>query len=68
VVHHEGRLVKPGSKFVRKIEIAVDAGARVESPDVRVTRVDIDTRWFGRAKLTIRERSAVLVQNTEDWQ
>jgi hypothetical protein len=67
IVHQEGRL-KGGSVFVKKIEIVRDAGARVTSPYVRVTRVDIQMRWFGRAQLTIREQPAVGTLNAEGWQ
>ena len=68
VVHQEGRLAKRGSVFIRKIEMIRDAGARVDSPYVRVTRVDIDTRWFGHAELTIRERPALSVSSAEGVQ
>lgn len=59
IVHQEGRLAKRGSVFIRKIEIVHDAGSRVKSPYVRVTRVDIDTHWFRQAELTIRERPSI---------
>ncbi len=68
VVHQEGRLAKPGSVFIRKIEIIRDSGPRINSPYVRITRVDIDTRWFGHAELNIRERTAPSVSNAEGAQ
>jgi hypothetical protein len=68
LVRQEGHLAKRGSVFVKKIDMVREAGPRVSSPYVRVTRVDIDTRWFGHARLTIRERPAMSVPNLEAWQ
>lgn len=67
LVHQEGRLTKHGSVFVRSIEMVREAGPRVDLPYVRVTRIDIETRVFGRAELTIRERPALEISNTEGW-
>jgi hypothetical protein len=66
VVHQEGRLAKRASVFIRRIEMVRDAGARVDSPYTRVTHVDIETRLFGRAELTIRERPAASIASLEE--
>jgi len=58
VVHQEGRLTTGASLFLRRVVIVRDTGSRVDLPYFRVTRVDIETRSFGRAELTIRERPA----------
>lgn len=68
VVHQEGHLQKPRSVFIRSIELVRDAGPRVDSPYSRVTRIEIETRMFGPAELTIRERPAAEVSNSEAWQ
>jgi len=68
LVHQEGRMTRVGSVFVRKIEIVRDMGPRADSPFFRITRVDIDTRGFGHAELTIRERPAISISNGEVWQ
>jgi hypothetical protein len=65
VVHQEGRVAKGGSMFIRRIGIVRDAAPHVSSPYVLVTRIDIETRLFGRAELTIRERPALSNANQE---
>jgi hypothetical protein len=67
LVRQEGHLARRGSVFVRKIEMVREAGPRVELPYVLVTRVDIDTRLFGHAQLTIRERPVMPLSNAEGW-
>jgi hypothetical protein len=56
--HQDGRLAKRPSMFIREVGILRDTGDRVV-PYVRVTRIDVETRLFGHAKLTIRERPQV---------
>ncbi len=68
LVHQEGRLAKRPSLFIRSIEMIRDAGPRVQSPYLSVTRVDIETRLFGAAELTIRERPAPAASIVEAWQ
>jgi hypothetical protein len=58
--HQDGRLAKRPSVFIREVGIVRDTGKRVV-PYLRVTRVDVETRLFGRAKLTIRERPAASI-------
>jgi hypothetical protein len=67
VVHQQGRLARHGSIFVRAIDMVRDTGPRVDSPYVRVTRIDVETRLFGPAALTIRERPALPMVNGEGW-
>jgi hypothetical protein len=56
VVHQGGRLMSRKSIFIRKITVARDTGLRADSPYLRVTHVEIETRLFGPADLIIRER------------
>jgi hypothetical protein len=56
VVHQEGKLMKSKSLFVREISISRESGPRAASPYHRVTHVSVETRLFGNAELTIRER------------
>lgn len=65
MVHEEGRLAKRPSVFLREVEIVRDAGPRVDLPYVRVTHVVIETRLFGHAELTIRERPAIQISDAE---
>jgi hypothetical protein len=51
--HQEGRLAKRSPMFIRR---------------VGVTRVDIRTRFFGHAELTIQERTAIWISNAQGWQ
>jgi hypothetical protein len=64
VVHQEGRLTKRASVFIRRIGIVRDMDSRY----ISVTHVDIQTRFFGRAELTIRERPATSTANAESCQ
>jgi hypothetical protein len=68
VVHQDGRLSKPASVFIRGIGMARDTAPRVDSPYLRITHIDIQTRFFGRAELTIRERPATSIANAETCQ
>jgi len=65
LVHQEGHLAKQASVFIRRVGIVRDTGPRVDLPYVSITRVDIETRVFGRAQLTIRERPAISISNAE---
>lgn len=66
LVHQEGQLAKRVSVFIRRVGMVRDTGPCVDLPYVSVTRVDIETRVFGRAKLTIRERRpAISISNAE---
>ena len=72
MVHQEGRLEKHRSVFIRSIDLVRDMGPRADAPYLRVTRIDIETRLFGPAELTIRERPAssppnAATLNTEVW-
>ena len=62
-VHQEGRIVKPASIFVRGIRVSRESGPRAAFPYLRVTHVSVETRWFGRAELTIRERPSAAKPN-----
>lgn len=55
-VRQVGRLLNRKSIFIKKITVARDAGSRADAPYVRITKIEIETRLFGRAELTIRER------------
>lgn len=55
MAHQEGRLSTRVSVFVRRFGIVRDSGSLIELPYVRVTRIVVETRLFGRATLTIRE-------------
>jgi hypothetical protein len=55
-VHQAGRMVKTPSIFLKQVNIVRDVETRKGLPDLRITRLDIGTRLFGRAELTIRER------------
>jgi hypothetical protein len=68
VVHQEGHLAKRASVFIRRVGIVRDTGPRVDLPYVSVIRIDIETRVFGRATLTIRERPAISISNADHWQ
>jgi hypothetical protein len=55
VSHQSGRMVKMPSIFVRRIDIAQDMDARSDS-DTKITRLNIDTRVAGLARVSIWER------------
>jgi hypothetical protein len=57
VTHLSGRLVKSPSVMLRRIAISQDMELRHGATFARETRLDIDTRFTGRAELTIRERA-----------
>lgn len=63
VVHQGGRLWSRKSIFIRKITFARDTGPRADTPYVRVTHIEIDTRFFGPADITIRERPSAAILN-----
>jgi hypothetical protein len=56
-VHQAGRMVKTPSIFLKQVNIVRDVETHNGLPDLRITRLDIGTRLFGRAELTIRERA-----------
>ncbi|HTM49198.1 MAG TPA: hypothetical protein VL285_10970 [Bryobacteraceae bacterium] len=55
VSHQSGRMVKMPSIFLRRIDIAQDMDARADS-ETKITRLSIDTRVAGLARLSIWER------------
>jgi hypothetical protein len=67
VVHQEGRLATRVSVFVRRIGIVRDSGSLIECPYARITRIVIETRLFGRATLTIRERQPISISSGEGF-
>jgi hypothetical protein len=56
VTHLSGRLVKSPSLMLRRIGISQEMEIRHGATYARETHLDIDTRFTGRAELTIRER------------
>jgi hypothetical protein len=54
--HLEGRLLKTPSVLLRRVDISQEAEIRDGETYSRETRLQIDTRFTGRAELTIRER------------
>jgi hypothetical protein len=59
VTHLSGRLVKNPSALLRRIGISQEMEIRGGATFARETHLDIDTRFTGRAQLTIREHALV---------
>jgi hypothetical protein len=59
VTHLTGRLVKNPSVMLRRIGISQEMEIRHGATFARETHLQIDTRFTGRAELTIRERARV---------
>jgi hypothetical protein len=59
LVHEDGELAKRASVFIRRVGMVRDTGPCADSPYTGVTHIEIETRLFGRAELTIRERPVV---------
>jgi hypothetical protein len=55
LVHEAGYLVKRPSIFIRHFKIVRDVRLQDRTPDIRTTQIEIDTRFVGRAELTITE-------------
>jgi hypothetical protein len=68
LVHQDGHLAKRASVFVRRVGIVRDAGPCADSPYIAITHLDIETRFFGHAELTIRERPALSISSAEAGQ
>jgi hypothetical protein len=64
-VRQSGQLVRTPSIFVRNVHITRETLLREGAAHETITRVEIDTRLFGRANLTIRERPC-LSESCED--
>jgi hypothetical protein len=55
VVHEAGYLVKRPSIFIRRFRIVRDVRLQDGAPYIRITQIEIDARFVGRAELTITE-------------
>jgi len=66
VTHLAGRMVKNPSVMVRRVGISQEMEVRNGATVARETHLDLDTRFTGRAELTIREHArAVETEFTE---
>jgi len=56
IVRQSGYLVKQPSIFVKRVDVTRETALRDGIAEMRVTHLTVETRWFGRAELTIQER------------
>jgi hypothetical protein len=67
VTHLAGRLVKSPSVMLRNIRISQEMEIRHGATFARETHLNIDTRFTGRAELTIRERTRVAETEVSEY-
>jgi len=67
VTHLSGRLVKNPSAMLRRVGISQEMEIRGGTTFARETHLDIDTRFTGRAMLTIREHALIAEKEVADY-